>query len=74
MLIPSGDHQVIWMMVCMMVLSVEMVLEFAWKLLCALISSTSSMVRLTLDASSALDSIEPRVPVFGVSMPGMPEA
>ena len=26
----ASDHQVIWMMVCMMVLSVEMVLAFAW--------------------------------------------
>lgn len=26
----ASNHQVIWMMVCMMVLSVEMVLAFAW--------------------------------------------
>jgi len=26
----AGDHQVIWMMVCMMVLSVDMVLALAW--------------------------------------------
>lgn len=27
---PTRERQVIWMMVCMMVLSVEMVLAFAW--------------------------------------------
>ncbi len=27
---PTNDHQVIWITVCMMVLSVEMVLALAW--------------------------------------------
>ena len=48
--------------------------EFAWKLRWAVMRSTSSVVRSTLDCSSADDLMEPNVPEFGVPGKASPES
>ena len=55
-------------------LSTSSALEFAWKFRCAEIKSISSVVKLTLACSRALELIEPKVPELASPASGVPES